>query len=68
MVEEARLSQEGSGLAPTGEGWFVVNILDTAWIANEHFGACCFFESGTVSFPQTGFTLSVLQPGQPNGL
>jgi hypothetical protein len=53
VVEEARLSQQGSGLAPTGKGWFVVNVLETASIPNEHVGACCCFESGTISFPRT---------------
>ena len=39
VVEEARLHQEGSGLVPAAEGWFVANVLETAWSANEHFGA-----------------------------
>jgi hypothetical protein len=27
-VPEARLEDSGSGLAPTSEGWFVVNVRD----------------------------------------
>jgi uncharacterized cupin superfamily protein len=68
MVDEAPLEDRGDGLEPAGDGWFVVNVLDAAWIANEAFGSCCVFESDATTFPQTGFTLSVLQPGQPNGM
>ena len=68
MVEEARLDESDFGLAPASEGWFAMNVLEAAWIANDAFGAACPFESDDVSFPQLGFTLQVLQPGQPNGL
>ena len=45
MTEEAPLEDVGSGLAPTGPGWFVVNVADTAWVVNDDFGARCSFES-----------------------
>jgi uncharacterized cupin superfamily protein len=67
-VDEARLEDHGGGLEPAGEGWFVVNVLDAAWIANETFGSCCIFESDATHFPQSGFTLAVLQPGRPSGM
>jgi uncharacterized cupin superfamily protein len=67
-VEEARLEQSEYGLAPTSDGWFVVNIRDGAWGTSDNFGAACIFEGDNVSFPQIGFTLHVLWPGQPNGL
>jgi hypothetical protein len=38
MVEEARLVEVGSGLAPEGRGWFAVNAGDAAWIRNDAFG------------------------------
>lgn len=79
MVEEARLEDVGSGLAPVSDGWFVVNLRDAAWLTNEAFGARCVFEGGMPvlrrrpdlpahKFAQVGFTLQVLQPGQPSGL
>jgi uncharacterized cupin superfamily protein len=68
MIEEAQLEQHGSGLEPAGDGWFVVNVLDAAWIVNETFGSACVFESDAAQFPQNGFTLGVLQPGQPSGM
>ena len=79
MVDEARLENVGSGLAPVGEGWFVVNVRDAAWIANEAFGARCVFEADVpvlrnrpelepVRFPELGIKLAVLEPGEPSGL
>jgi uncharacterized cupin superfamily protein len=68
MVEEARLEDTGGGLAPATDGWFVVNVRDAAWVTNDVLGACCIFEGGDVSFPELGFTLAVLQPGQSGGL
>jgi quercetin dioxygenase-like cupin family protein len=67
MVEEARLEQLDTGLAPVTDGWFVVNIPDAAWVTNEVLGSACVFESDEVSFPDVGFTLAVLEPGQSGG-
>ena len=61
------------------EGWFVVNVRDAAWLANDAFGARCVFEADTpvvrtrpdlapLKFPQLGVTLAVLEPGRPSGL
>ena len=44
-VEEARLEEVGSGLAPVGPGWFVVNVAEAAWVRNDGFGGRCVFES-----------------------
>ena len=79
MVEEARLDEVGSGLAPVSPGWFVVNVGDAAWLRNDSFGGRCYFESnGRVlaerpdaepqMFADTGFTLAVLEPGKPSGM
>jgi uncharacterized cupin superfamily protein len=79
VVDEARLEDVGSGLAPASEGWFVVGAADAAWIVNEAFGARCVFEATgpvlrrrpdfeTQRFPGLGITLSVIWPGQPSGL
>jgi uncharacterized cupin superfamily protein len=79
MVEQARLEAVDSGVAPTSDGWFVVNVADAAWLTNDAFGLRCVFESdGRVlrrrpdlevqRFPDLGLTLAVLQPGKPSGL
>jgi uncharacterized cupin superfamily protein len=78
-IEEAKLEDVGSGLAPVTPGWFVVNAADAAWVRNEAFGGRCVFESTPrvlaerpdvepQFFTQTGFTLAVLEPGKPSGM
>jgi uncharacterized cupin superfamily protein len=79
MIEEARLEEVGSGLAPTTPGWFVVNAAESAWVRHDAFGARCVFESSPrvladrpgvdpQMFAETGFTLAVLDPGKPTGM
>jgi uncharacterized cupin superfamily protein len=67
-MREAHLEDSGAGLAPTGEGWFVVNVRDTEWVTSATFGSACVFESRNASFAQLGINLNVLEPGQPNCL
>jgi uncharacterized cupin superfamily protein len=67
-VPEARLEQTAYGLTAADDGWFVVNVADAAWMTNEYFGEACVFEGDAAAFPQVGYTIHVLQPGQPNGL
>jgi uncharacterized cupin superfamily protein len=73
-VPEAPLADKGSGLAPAGDGWFVVNVRDAQWLTSEttsglrSSGSECPFESGEFSFRQFGIRLHVLEPGEPNGL
>jgi uncharacterized cupin superfamily protein len=66
MTEEANLEETPAGLAPTSDGWFVVNVGDTAWMTHDAFGSGCVFENrqGT-EFPDLGINISVVQPGQP---
>ena len=67
MVEEARLEERPEGLTAVTDGWFVVNVADAAWVHNDFFGAACIIEGDDVFFPQLGFTIAVLQPGQAGG-
>jgi uncharacterized cupin superfamily protein len=67
-VPEAPLEDSGSGLAPAGDGWFVVNVRDAEWWLSKTFGSGCGFESRELSFPQVGINLSVMEPGEPNCL
>jgi len=71
-VPEAPLDDSGSGLAPAGDGWFVVNVRDAQWLTSENggkkpSGSECSFESQDFVFPQLGIRLHVLEPGEPNG-
>jgi uncharacterized cupin superfamily protein len=67
VTEEARLEQLPAGLTPVTDGWFVVSVPDAAWVTNEALGPACVFEGDDVFFPQLGFTIGVLQPGQAGG-
>lgn len=72
-MPEAPLEDSGSGLAPAGEGWFVVNVRDAQWLTSENggkqpSGSECAFESRKAVFAQLGVRLHVLPPGEPNGL
>ena len=72
-MPEAPLEDGGSGLAPAGEGWFVVNVRDAQWLTTENgdkrpSGSECTFESAKAQFDQLGVRLHVLEPGEPNGL
>jgi uncharacterized cupin superfamily protein len=68
MVEEARLERSERGLEPTSEGWFTVNARDAAWVTNDAMGAACIFEGEEAGFDDIGYTLGVVQPGQPSGM
>jgi uncharacterized cupin superfamily protein len=63
MVPEAPLEAAGTGRAPKGEGWFVVNAREARWLEGA-FGSYTRFE-GEGRFPQIGINIGVLQPGQP---
>ncbi|HYB29461.1 MAG TPA: cupin domain-containing protein [Solirubrobacteraceae bacterium] len=67
-MTEARTEQTEYGLAPAEEGWFVVGVPEAAWMTNEYFGDACVIEGEAVAFPDIGYTVHVLRPGQPNGL
>jgi uncharacterized cupin superfamily protein len=79
MREEAHLESVESGLVPANEGWFVVNVREAAWLTNDAFGARCIFEADMPvvrsrpdleahRFPDFGFKLAVVVPGQPSTL
>jgi uncharacterized cupin superfamily protein len=67
MVPEAPLTTTESGLAPAGDGWFVVNARDARWHRGEGRGARLEFE-GEAEFSQVGINLFVLSPGELMGM
>jgi uncharacterized cupin superfamily protein len=70
-VEEAGLEELASGLAPATDGWFVVNVRDTAWVTSA-LGAACFFEGffedADAPFTELGINLRALWPGRSKWL
>jgi uncharacterized cupin superfamily protein len=67
-VPEAQLEDNGSGLAPVSEGWFVVNVRDAEWWSSAKRGAACWFESEygepPITFAQLGINVTIFEPGQ----
>ena len=63
-MPEAPLRTTKYGLAPDGEGWFVVNAREARWRDTGPLGRYCNFE-GKRRFPDFGINLNVLEPGQP---
>ena len=72
-MPEARLEDNGSGVAPASDGWFVVNVRDAQWLTSERgekqpSGSECSFESENAEVTRLGVRLHVLPPGESNGL
>jgi uncharacterized cupin superfamily protein len=73
VVPQARLEPTEHGLAPAGEGWFVLNARDARWRHREGRGDSLPFtgwtdEEAETLFPQLGVNLVVLGPGEPIGM
>jgi uncharacterized cupin superfamily protein len=66
VVSEAPLERTEYGLAPAGEGWFVLNAREARWVRDER-SACSEFE-GETEFEQIGVFLRVLSPGGTMGM
>jgi uncharacterized cupin superfamily protein len=64
MVREAPLESTEHGLAPKGEGWFVLNAREARWRYADGRGAVCLLE-GEPEFEQLGVNPFVLGPGEP---
>ncbi len=64
-VPEAPLARSEQGLAPAGEGWFVLNAKDARWVHEGVGPKLTFFEGGAGRFEQIGINVSVMGPGEP---
>jgi uncharacterized cupin superfamily protein len=67
MVPEATIETLPQGLRAEGPGWFVLNARDVSWVRSEERGQDTDFE-GKQEFPELGFRIQVLVPGQRNGM
>ncbi len=68
-VREARLQQTENGLAPEGDGWYVLNMREAEWRHVDRRGAVCVvsddFEGWRRDADQLGVNPFVLMPGEP---
>ncbi len=67
MVPEAPLEPTETGLVQSGPGWFVVNARESRWRVAEGRGSFTPF-GDEAEFPQLGFNLFVLGPGDAMGM
>lgn len=69
VVPEAPLEATEHGLAPRGEGWYVLNMREAEWRHADGRGAVCViaddFEGRRRESAQFGINPFVLQPGEP---
>jgi uncharacterized cupin superfamily protein len=73
VVRESKLEKSEHGLAPTGGGWYVLNMRDAEWRTHaEGRGAVCVvaddFEGWRRDADQLGVNPFVLMPGEPMSL
>jgi uncharacterized cupin superfamily protein len=73
MIPEASLEKAEAGLAPVGEGWFVLDAREARWMHRPGRGEVLPFTGWTdfeieAHFRQVGVNLFVLAPGEPIGL
>ena len=64
-VPEAPLERNEQGVAPAGDGWFVLNAKDARWVEEGVGPKLTFFEGGTGRFGQVGINVSIMGPGEP---
>jgi uncharacterized cupin superfamily protein len=70
MASEAPLEKTDAGLAPGGEGWFVVNARDARWRERPGQGFSLALTGSTdyeaeTFFTKLGVNLAILGPGEP---
>ena len=62
---EARIETTEHGDVPRGEGWYVLNARRARWQHSPGFGGSDLSFQGDARFPEVGFHVGVLQPGEP---
>ena len=62
------LGETPEGLVPQGPGWFMLNAGDAPWQTCEGYGRSVGFEPPDPEFPDFGFNIHRLGPGEPSGL
>jgi len=64
-MNEAEIVATEHGDVPRGEGWYVLNAGRAQWQHSPGFGGSDLSFQGDARFPEVGFHLGVLQPGEP---
>jgi uncharacterized cupin superfamily protein len=64
-MDEAEIVTTEQGDVPRGEGWYVLSAQRARWQHSPGFGGSDLSFQGDVRFPEVGFHLGVLLPGEP---
>jgi uncharacterized cupin superfamily protein len=64
-MDEAEIVTTEHGDVPRGEGWYVLNAQRAQWQHSPGFGGSDLSFQGDLRFPEVGFHVGVLQPGEP---
>jgi quercetin dioxygenase-like cupin family protein len=67
-MHEAKIEQTETGLRPTGDGWFILNVADIGWDAVPGGGTWCVFEAPSAPSTTLGIGVHVLWPGETPGM
>jgi uncharacterized cupin superfamily protein len=72
MIPEAPLEDPGTGLVPTGPGWFILNAREARWFDRPGRHSLPLtghdeYEAETF-FPMLGMSIQVLSPGEANAV
>jgi uncharacterized cupin superfamily protein len=67
-MREAEMEKTEGGLAPGSEGWFVVNLAQTAGWTRHEGAVAAPLEGPKNGFPHFGINVHVLEEGVPNCL
>jgi uncharacterized cupin superfamily protein len=65
MTEARLIPADDGGLRPEGDGWFVLNAKDAAWLDGDLGKYTGFEGKDAARFPQLGLNLNVMNPGEP---
>jgi uncharacterized cupin superfamily protein len=63
VIPEAPLERTEHGLAPAGDGWFVLNARDARWYELGGLGCYVPFEGPDAAFQELGVNVNVMPPG-----
>ena len=66
-VEETPPMQMAEGLAAQPGGWYVVNAREVRWVGQQGMWRGAWLEPETEPWSTLGFTVTVLDPGNPGG-
>jgi quercetin dioxygenase-like cupin family protein len=67
MPNEAKLEHTDTGIVPSDDGWFILNLAEIGWARVDGGGAWCSFESPESPSPLLGIGVHVLWPGETPG-